>query len=324
MSRNSGPIAFIFAAPFSGGRRLMHALNMHSDICANEHQLFGGFFDPRPARLRSKSPRITFDAFVQSFADHYRFQFLGMDRADFVKEFLDEYIEFVFEFTRKRTGRKHLVETIVPYPGTSRRIASALMERYPQAKYVLLRRDGRDTVTEGTFDSLAHYSHGTDRYSYFVENRPNLRLKRFFDDQTLSVNATNWAEFVAVRPTFGDFVLEIEYRDLEQSPTESLQKILNHFEIEGELPRELQRIKPGRLTERTATSHLKDHYYRLHPDHEPGTEVSLSNLWETFFTQRDATLFDEIAGRALRQSGYVSGSGWIKKCPIRLDFPPFD
>lgn len=324
MPNSSQDIGFIVAAPFSGARRLMHALNEHPAVCANEHQLFGGFFDPRPARFRSKSPRITFDAYIQSLADHYRFQLLGMERAEFASEFLDEYIEFVLDFTRRRSGRAHLVETIVPYPGTSRRIATTLRNRFPNAKIVVLRRDGRDTATEGTFDALAHHSHGTDRYAYFVENRPNVRLKRFFDDQTLTVNATNWAEAISASQVFGDLALQIEYSDLEREPTESLLRILKHFEIDDALPAELQSIRPGRLTERTATSHLKNHYYRLHPEQTPQGNVLPARLWETFFTQHDATLFDQIAGRELRQLGYQTDSQWIENCPVRLDFPPFD
>lgn len=308
MQSNSSDIHFIIGAPYSGARRLMHALNGHPSIFATENQLFGGFFDARAFHPRAKKgPRITFDRYVQAFADHFPFKAMDLERREFMDRFMDQHISMLCEFIRRESGKEIILDTIVPYPGTSRRIIDTLDERFPNAKVVYVSRDGRDVVTEATFDFLAHDGHGTDRYAFFVENRPNVVLNRFFDDHALSVWGKNWSEVISIQSRLRPTTLMLEYDELVQSGSESLERILEFLSIQTPCPEELRKLGPGQLTERPSTKHIRE------------SMGEAANDWRGFFTLRDAKLFEEVAGRQLRKAGFETNENWGDSLPKRLE-----
>lgn len=301
-------VHFVIAAPFSGGRRLMAILNRHPAIFASEHQLFGAYFDARPATPNARSPRITFDRYARSFANHYQFRSLNFERRDFVNQFVDEFAEFAYQFSAKHSGKSEIVDVLIPFPGSSRKAIASVLKRFPEAKIVNLVRDGRDVATAATLDSIPFDGYGTDRHAYFVENRPGAALNRFFDDQALQTWANHWSETVEMQLSTDERIIQIRYEDLKSSPREHLDQIAEHFQLPSTFVDENLNFSQEGMRERVT----------LKAPNQKNEEPPFEH-WYDLFTQKDGRLFNELAGDCLQQLGFVTNDDWIEQLPNTLE-----
>ena len=173
-------IHFVISAPRSGSTWLTNALNHHPEIFSTEHRLFGNFSEIWQNNDGTSSPRITLEAFIESFAGHYFHSELGLSRSQFINQFQRTLTNSIVRFGSGRSDKKLIVDKITPYPGTSKDVVRQVKKFFPDASIIQLIRDGRDVLTSGTFDWILKDSHGTDRYQFFHKQKKGLRLRRFF------------------------------------------------------------------------------------------------------------------------------------------------
>ena len=215
-SVNSSRFHFIISAPRSGSTWLAKALNGHPDIYSTETRLFGEFCEIWPNADGSMTPRITFDEFLKQFSTHFIFEEMGINQKQFIERFQRGFISFLKNFCQRQTQKELIVDKITPYLGSTNLVLDRVKHYFPNSKAIQLIRDGRDVVTSGTFDWMLKDAQGTDRYSFFVEKRPGITMRRFFDDKVLRRWVSLWLEPIEAYHQVADGLI-IRYEGMKQN-----------------------------------------------------------------------------------------------------------
>lgn len=304
---------FIVSAPRSGSTWLARALNGHPLIFATENRLFGEFCEIWPNADGSMSPRITFDEFVKQFSAHFMFDEMGLKRRQFIERFHRAFLGFLTKFCQRQSGKQIIVDKITPYLNSTELVLDRIEQYFPRSKTIQLIRDGRDVVTSGTFDWILKDSQGTDRYSFFVEKRPGLRMKRFFDDKMLDRWTRLWKEPIEAYERFQEGLI-IRYEMMKENQAEVLQQVFDCLGCESDeqiLKDCIQRATFEKMSGRRAGD-----------DAQPLAKArkGITGDWKNYFTRRDGMLFDEMAGDLLIELGYEQNRDWIGKLPEQLDY----
>lgn len=305
---------FVVSSPRSGSSWLCAALNLHPEILATEQRLFGSFCEIWPNPNGSRSPRITVDAFARQFGGFSAFAELGLEREAFVDELLDTLIDALLQFSAARTDSSVIVDKITPYLGTSPRVLDRIARHFPKSQVMHLVRDGRDVAVSGVFDWITRTAHGTPRHAFFVEQRADAVLDRFFDDEALREWARYWSEpvdaFDARRPD----AQRIRYEDMKRDPGAVLAEVCRQLGVSRDAA-DLEKCVTG------STFNI------MSGGREPGEAAPLRKVrkgvvgdWRRYFTRQDGALFDELAGAQLRRLAYVRQDDWYEELPETL--PP--
>ena len=282
---------FVISAPRSGSTWLATALNHHPEVFATEQRLFGQFCQIWNNNDGTTAPRITFDSYASAFAMHYFYGFLDLDRQEFINDFQVAFAEFLVAFARQRSDKKIIVDKITPYPGTANLVVAQIKKLFPDAKIVQLVRDGRDVLTSGTFDRLLKDAVGTERYDFFVQQKPGMTLRRFFDDDIIEAWARNWRETI---DAFGDLTdcTRITY---EQMNTDLAGELSVLFKAIGaDASQDISRFCAAEATFEKMTG-------RPAGSEEPTAKArkGITGDWKNYFTRADGELFDQLAGQQL-------------------------
>jgi hypothetical protein len=308
-------LQFVVSAPRSGSTWLTTALNYHPQIFATEQRMFGKFCEIWKNNDGSSSPRLTFDSYSEAFAVHYFFQFLGMNRGTFLREFQTQYAEFLVQFALQHSRKELVVDKITPYQGTCQYVFSRLSRLFPQAAVVHLIRDGRDVLTSGTFDWLQKDARDTERYRFFVQRDPGLRLVRFFDDQVIEKWAGLWLESIEAchrqtRQANGNLI--VTYESMKKNMGAELQRIFRYLQVADDAS--------------IAAECARQASFQSLTGREPGIldptakiRKGIAGDWRNYFTRRDGELFQQIAGSGLIACGYASDAGWTEDLPEQLN-----
>ena len=304
---------FIISAPRSGSTWLAKALNGHPKVFATENRLFGEFCEIWPNSDGSMTPRITFDAFLKQFSTYFMFEELNLKRRQFIERFQKGFLSFLTNFCQRQSGKNIIVDKVTPYLDTTDMVLDRIEQYFPDSKTIQLIRDGRDVVTSGTFDWILKDSHGTDRYSFFVERRPGLRMKRFFDDKVLSRWVSLWKEPIKAYSRF-DTGLIIRYESMIENQASVLQDVFQFLNCEAgeEVVKEcIERATFEKMSGRKAGD-----------DAQPLAKArkGIVGDWRNYFTRQDGRLFDELAGDLLIELGYEMDRNWINSLPEELEF----
>ena len=301
-------IHFVISAPRSGSTWLTQALNCHPEIFATEQRLFGNFCEMWPNNNGKLAPRITFDAYARAVSVHYFHSELAQSRNEFIDSFVKEYCQFLLRFASQSSGKNIIVDKITPYPGTTRLVIHQISQFFPAAKIIRLIRDGRDVATSGTFDWLLKDGMGTLRHSYFVEQKSDVELQRFFDDETLAKWARNWRETIK---DLSNFDLEVRYEDLLVSMERVLAGIFNQLGVDDQ--DQTCRSCADAVTFEKLTG-------RKNGQMEPTAKQrsGVCGEWKKYFTARDAMQFHAIAGSELVSTGYAESDSWVHQLPEHL------
>lgn len=304
---------FIISAPRSGSTWLTRALNFHPQVIATENRLFGMFCEVWQNANGRSAPRITADQYLRTLSNHSFFSELGFDSAaELQSELLDEYISFLADFLRTRSGKSVVVDKITPYLGTSQRVVSEIQSRFPHAKVVHLIRDGRDVATSGVFDWITRQNLDSDRYQYFVAGKRDVPLRRFFDDELIGDWARYWSEPIAAVQQSEMAALVVQYEAMLQNQGDVLDSLFDHLGLSTD----------SELIERAVVeSSFAKTTGRREGDERPLEKArkGIAGDWRNYFTKRDAELFAELTKDFLSQLGYETDSSWIESCPDELD-----
>ncbi len=305
-------IHFVISAPRSGSTWLTNALNHHPEIFSTEHRLFGNFSEIWQNNDGTSSPRITLEAFIESFAGHYFHSELGLSRSQFINQFQRTLTNSIVRFGSGRSDKKLIVDKITPYPGTSKDVMRQVKKFFPDASIIQLIRDGRDVLTSGTFDWILKDSHGTDRYQFFHKQKKGLRLRRFFDHDAICKWAQNWKETVQI---FEDEApsLMIKYEDMLDDQPNALCKIFKLLNVADDT--EIAKSAAEKTTFKKVTG-------RESGDMIPTAKArkGIRGDWKNYFSRIDGRIFHSIAGDQLLSTGYESDPKWFEQLPEELSF----
>ena len=304
---------FVISAPRSGSTWLTNALNQHPEIFATEQRLFGDFAEIWQNNDGSSTPRLTFDSYAKAFAVHYFHDELGLDREQFIRVLQKSFINFLVRFATRRKHARVVIDKITPYPGTAQTVVTQVRALCPTAKVIQLVRDGRDVVTSGTYDWLLKDAQGTERHAFFVERKKGTRLRRFFDDAVIEKWSRNWCETIEIfDSTAADLI--VRYEDMNAGLAKELVQIYKLLGVDD---------SPAIATSAAKATKFENMAGRqVGDDSEPTAKArkGITGDWRNHFTQRDASMFHEIAGSQLVQLGYETNANWINECPQELEF----
>ncbi len=304
---------FVISAPRSGSTWLTTALNLHPNIFATEHRLFGDFCEVWKNNDGSSSPRITFDSYAKAFSVHYFFEQLGMNRQQFQEAFERSFANFLVSFARNRSDKRIVIDKITPYPGTAAMVVQRIGKLFPESRIIQLVRDGRDVLTSGTYDWLLKDAHGTPRYAYFIEKRP-IVLTRFFDDAVIEKWANNWNETIDALRTPANAT--ISYEAMKSDLTIPLKKV---FQTVGASDQQANRDAAIAATAATAFESLSGRSAGDSGSPTAKARKGVSGDWKLHFTRRDGQLFHDIAGDALIELNYEPDDSWVARLPKTLE-----
>ncbi len=311
---NSPEFHFIISAPRSGSTWLTAALNQHPEIFATEQRLFGQFCEMWPNNNGTLAPRITFDSYVRAFSVHYFQNQYFESREQFEAEFIADYVRFLAEFARNKSGKRILMDKITPYPGTAKTVIRQLQHYFPDAKIFKLVRDGRDVATSGVFDWLLKDAHGVPRYQVFVDQRTDVDMPRFFDDAALEKWSKNWRETIEIFETQKPY-MTVRFEDMLTDQPDVLMKMFSELQVESTNSIAQQcavAVTFEKSTGRSRGAAIPTSKQRS------GT----SGDWKKYFTKQDGELFHSLAGQQLIDEGYAANADWVQRLPERLSIVP--
>lgn len=304
---------FIISAPRSGSTWLAKALNGHPEVFATETRMFGEFCEIWPNQDGSMSPRITFDEFLKQFSTYFMFEEMGLKRRQFIERFQRGFISFVNNFCQRQSGKRIVVDKITPYLNTTDLVFNRIEQYFPAAKTIQLIRDGRDVVTSGTFDWILKDAQGTDRFSFFVEKRPGLHMKRFFDDKVLQRWVKLWTEPIRAYERIKNG-LSIRYESMKENQAAVLAAVFEHLGCDSQ-PELMASCIERATFEKMSGRQVGDEAQPL-----AKARKGITGDWKNYFTKRDGELFAELAGELLVELGYESDHGWVSSLPDELGF----
>jgi len=295
------PLNFLIAAENSGAERLAQWLNESSDVLVSDSQFFGQFGGMWPGRDGKLGAEQTWDFVVRNQARRVAGRFLEIDRASYQERLMRELIDLMVDFHLQQGQRKLLLEKVCPFPGTSRTIFYNIRKFCPESKIIRLVRDGRDVLVHHALTWLNKDAQGTDRYSYFVERRPDYVIRRFFDDHFIR----RWADWWSETARLGRKLQKLQ----EPQPLIRLEDLLQDFEFTTATISKQTGIEIPPLFENDETRFL------------PRFKGQVLPAWSNFFVRRDGEIFQEVAGDVLLALGYERERDWYELLPKQLDWP---
>lgn len=304
------PFHFVLSAPRSGSTWLAKSLNLHPEIFATEHRLFGDFCEIWPNNDGTQSPRITFDAYAKAMGMHYLYSDMGLNHNQFLRHFQKAYINFLANFAARKSGKSVVVDKVTPYAGTCQKAIQQILELMPDSKVVLLMRDGRDVLTSGAFDWLQRSPPNSDRYRFWVSQELKNPPTRFFDDLLISQWAEHWREVAHVCKKI-PLVNTIYYEQLLQDHASTLQTVFDGLGVRAEIDI-ATRCAEATTFKQTTGRDAGDQR------HDAKARKGIAGDWKNYFTRVDGQKFCELAGDELIEFGYEENHDWVEKLPTEL------
>lgn len=320
-------LGFILTAPCSGGDQIGSWLTTQRDVYVTENVLFGRFFEQWPTERGGVTPVMSVDRFVADWSRNARLTVLGIDRDTLQHQLLDALIPFLTEFELKLSQRRMLIDLVMAFPGTQRIIDQGIARHAPSAPVMRLVRDARDTLVDQAFRWLLRDTHGTNRYAFFVERRPNIRLDRFFDNQFLDRWGKTWSQCALAGRDWPDrSIPTLRFEDWVADRAAGLETIADALELPLEPPvgsaaasdsdssPGCADLIPSSPTPSTSQDRL---VARIRALARPFRRTV--GIWTSFFTRSDGQRLHDLAGSALIEHGYVNDERWFLDLPERLD-----
>lgn len=311
---------FIISSPRSGTTWLVRALNAHPELYATELRAFGEYADlVHDLGATQPRPRITLDKYVDALLKSHLWEPLEPSRSAMQDRLLEAFYTTVAKDALARTGKPVFVDKITPYLGTSDRVATTIARLFPDAKVIMLMRDGRDVAVSGVMHWLTRRMNGVtlsehqrQRQAFFLE-RAAPPPDRFFSDAELEEWARQWREPIdAVHAHLGEKALVVRYEDMWRDLTAELRRLCECLGIDAR-PSTIDRCVAESTFEVMSGG-------RRRGEDRPGAHVRKGVVgdWQSYFTAADALVFDRVAGRTLVDQRYERDSAWTIRLPRDL------
>jgi hypothetical protein len=311
---------FIIAAPRSGTTWLVRALNAHADVYATEIRGFGDYVDMvQDDGAQKPRLRISLDKYVDALLQPHQWGPLGMSRDAVRDELLHEIYTTIAQHAMRRSGKRLFIDKFTPYAGTAGHAVDAIARLFPDAKVVLLVRDGRDVAVSGVMHWLTKRQAGDAfsdqqraRRAFFLEQAAEPPA-RFFTDAELEAWSCHWLDVLdamAAHPALKPLV--IRYEDMSRDLGAELSRLCAFIGADASAP-VIQRCVADSTFEVMSGG-------RRRGEDAPGQHVRKGVVgdWRTYFTAEDAAQFDRLAGRALIEQRYEPDHAWTLRLPRHL------
>jgi hypothetical protein len=312
---------FVLAAPRSGTTWLIRALNEHPDIYATELRAFGEYVDAVQDVGESKPRlRITLDEYITALLNSHQWAPLGSSRDDVRDDILGDLYATLQHHALQQSGKAVFVDKLTPYLGTSDRAIASIARVFPDARIIVLLRDGRDVAVSGVMHWLTKSIVGESlsaqqrlRRAFFLEDAAH-QPTRFFTDEELGAWARHWREPIDAMRSYGSGLEScvVRYECMSRDITGELSRICTFLGVDASAP--VVRDCAAASTFEVMSGG------RRRGDDAPGQHVrkGIVGDWRRFFTTADAQLFDRIAGTCLIAAGYEPDSRWSARMPEQL------
>ena len=224
--------------------------------------------------------------------------------------------DFILEREARREG-KRIVGDKSPNSLLEEESVRLMYKVYPDARLVLIVRDGRDVAVSHRFqqfiDAAQHLS-GADlrlRDDFTRQPEPYLAGERsIFTPKSLRAEAASWAKNVTqtdrlARELYGDRYLHLRYEDLLEHPQAELERLWA-FLGAGQATTGLAEVVASELERNPDADWQKQKAGDLVEPLEKGKRGS----WRSLFTASDRQAFKELAGGALVDWGYEQDIRW--------------
>lgn len=309
---NEANVHFIISAPRSGSTWLSKALGQHASIFATENRLFGDYARMLDDAQGNPLPRITFDKYARCVSQHFDFESLDMNRAQFLRSFQRAYCGFLVRYCLRQSAKAIIVDKVTPYEQTIDTVLGGIQNVFPKAKLIHLVRDGRDVATSGAFDWLCKDAVGTDRYNFFVDDDKSRGLRRFFDEELIEKWANNWCE---INQPFLSTELAgttVRYESMQLDLGAELRKVFKLLSVDA------SESVCSKCVESASFERMSG---RKQGEHAPLSKARKGVVgdWKNYFTRADGELFHRHAGEQLLALGYETDDTWYRKLPLELE-----
>lgn len=319
MTLPDSPPVFILCAPRSGTTWLVRALGAHPEVHATELRAFGHYVDVVHDHESAKPRlRITLDAYLDALLDPHTWQPLGPSRDSVRDDLVRDVYRTIQAHALRRTGKRMLVDKFTPYLGTAGEAVRSIRRLFPDAKIILLLRDGRDVAVSGVMHWLTKNvdrmsEHQRRRRAFLVE-KVGAPPDRFFTDDEVRQWAAHWREPIdSVEEAAGALErLDVRYEDMVADLGAELRRIYGFLGVAAD-------DSIIRASVETSTFEAMSGG-RSRGEDAPGAHVRKGVVgdWRNYFTLADASLFDREAGRTLAAWGYEPDGTWTRTVPARL------
>lgn len=322
-SDSSVPTFFIMGRARSGTTWLRSLLNAHPEImCWGEGRFFERSFerkDYKEWQLKNIAPVSLYGALLK--AEHLR---AWMDRSVWasgkdVEEHLDNLTRLAVEYflteQLSQTGAR-IVGDKTPYVRAE--VFEEIGSILPDAKVIHIIRDGRDAAVSAMHLMWSHpKSEGGvwDLEAEELEKRAAYRngtliapAESLFTESRLASLATEWSSEVGKAVEDGPTFLKnnyaaVYYEDLLERPVEEMQRLLRFLGASSGRKRVERCVEAVQFERKTSRK-------RGEEDSTSRFRKGISGDWKNVFTERDKSIYKEVAGDLLVQLGYEKDYSW--------------
>lgn len=317
----SCPPVFLISSPRSGSNWTKAALNAHPAVVCTEQRLYGGFLEAwidDPVTQRSH-PRFTLDRMVEIMSAHNNYP-CPLSREDLAQAMTGTLARALVDLARRTSGRPVVVDKVTPYVDTAAVVVAGIRRDFPDARIVLLERDGRDVLTSGVFNWLKRRRPGAEwnahrqaRYARLAEGRADVALERLFSDEDIAYWGRHWLDpFEAVLPA-ADYVLRYERLHADQAG--ELARLFAFLGLESG-PGVVRACVEASTFERLSGGRKRG---EMDPADPTGLiRKGIVGDWRHWFTRADGAAFHDLAGRWLLDRGFEADPDWFIRLPERI------
>jgi hypothetical protein len=297
---------FIFGHARSGTTLLTRLVRLHPEVHCNYQ---AHFFTRQPLLESLVSAPETGEWLARRSNRWNR----GQDLSPLV---LRAAADFILERDARREG-KRIVGDKSPNSLLEEESVRLMHKVYPDARLILIVRDGRDVAVSHRFqqfiDASQHLGSEDLRIREEFTRQPGPYLagqQSIFTSRSLRAEAAGWARNVTqtdreARRLYGERYLHLRYEDLLESPLATLERIWD-FLGAGPVSPELARVVAAELERNPDADWQKQKAGELVSPLEKGKRGS----WQGLFTPADRQVFKDLAGQALVAWGYERDLEW--------------
>ncbi len=279
--KHRNPFVFVIGCPRSGTTLMQRMLDAHPDLTvANDTH-----FITRAAKreLRKVADPKFSTQLMEQVESYHRFRRLGLEHEDVVQaaQGAEQYSDFVRRLYDLRGAKMGKLLSGEKTPDYCRRIP-VLHQLFPQARFIHVIRDGRDTALSAL--QWATAGKGPGRWSLWQEDAVGT-CALWWRWQA----GTGWNDGHALGKAH---YMEVKYEALVREPDVELQKVCSYLHIP--YSEQMARFHEGKTIKNPGLS-AKSAW--LGPT--PGLRD-----WRRDMDAGDVAVFDAIAGKLLDKTGY--------------------
>ena len=296
---------FIFGHARSGTTLLMRLLRLHPDVHCN----YQAHFFTRQPLLKSLVDTPEAEEWLARKSNRWN---RGRDLSPLV---LRAAADFIMEREAAKEG-KRIVGDKSPSSTIHGQAVRDIHAIYPDAKLIYIVRDGRDVLVSERFRNLVEESRFLKEedkrileelrkdQSQFISGRRSI-----FTENVIRRISTGWVKNVQEtesegRMLFGENYYSLRYEDVLERPFEEMERLWNFIGVQV-----AQTLEDDIIKEMISNP---DEEWQAKRNEDIASLLSKGQAgnWQILFTERDKSIFKEIAGDILVKWKYEKDLNW--------------